>query len=803
MALERGSCGRTARARLLCSAAALALLSAFGATAAHAQDLSGFESPAAQDSQMYLEADTLVYDNDKQIVTAQGQVRIEYDGNRLVAQRVVYNQRTGRIVASGDVEILERDGNRIFADELDITEDFADGFINALTVESADNTYFGAESAERRGGKLTIFNQGVYTACEPCEDRPDKAPIWRVKSRRIIWNGEEKVIRFEGARFEFFGLPIAYLPYFEMPDPTVKRKSGILQPSLGYSDELGAKVSIPYFFALSPTYDLTVTGTYYSKQGFLGEAEWRQQVNSGYYTVKLAGIVQQEPSAFNPAYVDTTVTKRGMIGTKGVFTINPRWTFGWDLLLQSDSNFANTYEIAGFDAYRRTDQFFLTGINDRNYFDLRFMKFAVQDRRRDPRYDIDPLQPWVLPSVDYAYTVDKPVAGGELSFDLNTAIVHRSNLDYAAGVPAVRGIEGTAGRITLESEWKRSFIALGGLALTPLLHARGDAIGVERDGWTTWATGNMATRLSKRSYTHDGSSYGTVAADIRSSYYRAMATAGLEARWPVLFSTTSASHVLEPMAQIFIRPDAPYGDTLGIPNEDAQSLVFDAASLFERDKFSGYDLIEGGTRANLGIRYSGSFGSGWSATGIFGQSYHLAGTNPYASPNLVNAGAFSGLETDVSDFVGLFTLNTPLGISLTGRGRFDEKTFEVRRAEAGASARIDTTSISANYAFIQEQPLYGFERDRKEIRLAASTWLDENWRLFGRGSYDLVSETLVKSGIGLGYSDECFTYSLTFDRDETSAGVVEYDFGFFISLRTIGEIGSSLGSVATAAGLDE
>ena len=45
-----------------------------------------------------------------------------------------------------------------------------------------------------------------------------------------------------------------------------------------------------------------------------------------------------------------------------------------------------------------------------------------------------------------------------------------------------------------------------------------------------------------------------------------------------------------------------------MPNEDAQSFVFDTTNLFDRDKFSGYDRIEGGTRANLGVRYTGAVG---------------------------------------------------------------------------------------------------------------------------------------------------------------------------------------------------
>ena len=99
-----------------------------------------------------------------------------------------------------------------------------------------------------------------------------------------------------------------------------------------------------------------------------------------------------------------------------------------------------------------------------------------------------------------------------------------------------------------------------------------------------------------------------------------MATAGLEWRWPVLFSSISSSHMIEPMAQVFARPDEQYIGGLGIPNEDAQSFVFDASTLFERDKFSGYDRMEGGTRVNIGFRYSGAYDNGWTHQRAFSAS---------------------------------------------------------------------------------------------------------------------------------------------------------------------------------------
>ena len=140
---------------------------------------------------MLLEADELIYDRDGSTISAAGGVRIEYDGNQLVAKKVTYNQKTGRLLAEGNVEIIQPDGNRIYADKIDITDDFKDGFVNALRVETTDNTRFAAESAERVAGEVTTFNQGVYTACEPCKDNPEKPPFWQIKSRKIIWDGKK------------------------------------------------------------------------------------------------------------------------------------------------------------------------------------------------------------------------------------------------------------------------------------------------------------------------------------------------------------------------------------------------------------------------------------------------------------------------------------------------------------------------------------------------------------------------------------------------------------------------------------
>jgi LPS-assembly protein len=793
-------------ARLYAATALVCLLACAVPLPALAQDVGDMATKVPSGSQMLLAADTLVYNNDNQTVTAVGGVQIDYGGNRLVAQRVEYNRNTKRMVASGNVEVVNSDGTKINSEHIDITDDFADGFVNALRVETIDKAYFAAESAERMGGVLTTFHNGVYTACEPCEDKPDKAPTWRVKARKIIWNGEKKTVRFENANFEFFGFPLAYLPAFEIADPTVKRKSGFLIPGIVYKTDLGVGVKIPYYFALSPTYDLTVTGTGYTKQGFLGEAEWRQRFNNGEYSLKIAGIRQQDPDAFIDASAFPTTSGhdvnsgaagdpnkfRGMMGTQGQFAINPRWDFGWDVLLQTDKNFSNTYNIDKYNAYVHQSSVYLTGLSGRNYFDLRAMHFEVQEDTLNSNVSArSGQQPWVLPSLDYAYIPDVSVAGGQLSLNVNARVIRRDDLDQtyftpyvpASGTQRVRGIEGESGRLTAEAEWKRTFVTDDGLVLTPLLALQGDTSYLNASSASLTAINQMATNLGEQD-------------DMRSSFARYMATAGLEMRWPVLFSAANSSHVFEPMAQVFMRPNEQYVGGLAVPNEDAQSLVFDATTLFERDKFSGYDRVEGGSRANVGVRYSGSYDNGWGTNAIVGQSYQLGGQNSFAAPDLVNVGAYSGLETTKSDYVGLFGINSPNGFAASVSGRFDEQSFEIRRAEVKAAYSGLPVSLSAKYAFIQAQPLYGFTTDRHEVTLGASTHLAENWRVFGTGTYDLQQSLLVKDGVGFAYNDSCFTYLMTYaqSRDLNTREVTQ-SIGFNLSFRTLGDFGSSTSAI--------
>ena len=255
---------------------------------------------------------------------------------------------------------------------------------------------------------LTTFNNGVYTACEPCEEKPDKAPIWRIKAQKIIWNGKAKTVRFEHSRFEFFGMPIAYFPAFEIADPTVKRKTGFLIPGITYKSDLGVGVIVPYYFALSPTYDLTLTGTLLHQAGLprrgrVAAALQQRRVQPQDRRHQPAGSrgVRRRHASIR-ARPATRTSSAAWSAPRASSTINPRWAFGWDVLVQTDKNFSRHLRHRRLSAsYVHRSEVYLTGLDDRNYFDLRAMHFEVQEDMLDdePRVARNDKQPWVLPTL--------------------------------------------------------------------------------------------------------------------------------------------------------------------------------------------------------------------------------------------------------------------------------------------------------------------------------------------------------------------------------------------------------------------
>jgi LPS-assembly protein len=763
--------------------------------------------PAQQsDAPMLVQAAEIKYDYTNNTVSAVGNVQIYYNGSTVEADEVTYDQKSKRLQARGNVRMTEADGKITYGQFIDLTDDYRDGFVDSLRLETVDDTRFAAARADRVKGNYTVMQNGVYTACEACKDDPKKPPLWQIQAARIIHDSGEKMIYFEDARVEFFGVPLAYFPFLSEPDPSVTRKSGFLFPTITYGTAYGVGVEVPYFWALAPNYDLTASVMATWKQGELFQGVWRQRLMEGSYSIKAAGIFQQDPGYFanrDGPTSGTADTFRGAIQTAGQFALSDKWVWGWTGLIMTDSQFLFDYQlsqfIGSFDPFHTgvaaegVSQVYLTGAGDRSYFDIRSVYYYGFSG-----HDIQASIPIIHPVLDYSNVLPQPVIGGEFSYKVNLTSLTRQTAEFdainanasnnglcASTSPAtlnasnclLRGIAGTYTRSSAEADWRRTFVTDNGQMITPFVGVRGDIAALQ-----------MQNQAGVSNFINPS----------ESEVARAMPDVGVEYRYPFVDVEPWGTQIIEPIAQLVLRPNE---TQIGkFPNEDAQSVVFSDANLFAIDKFSGWDRVEGGGRVNAGFQYTAQVNRAGSFNVLFGQSYQIYGLNSYSAMDLTNTGLESGLDKTFSDYVGRVMYQPNQVYSFIARGRFssggfdpgighDVSAFTPQRLEFEARANFDRWTLQLMYGDYAPQPEIGFLNRREEILTGASVKLTQNWVVLGSVRYDLAVNQFDQTRFGIGYTDDCLLISLNYLTSYVYTGntpTPNNTFMLQLSLRTLG-----------------
>jgi LPS-assembly protein len=727
---------------------------------------------------------TTVYDTARDVITLTGDVKLYYDGRVLEADRIVYDRKAKRVLAQGNARLTEAGGTRYFGDTFELTDDFRDGFINEFRAVTSDNQRFSAPRVERTDGDQTVFERGTYTPCLPCKDNPQKAPTWQVKAGRIIAKNQEQMLYFENAGIEFWGVPVASIPFFSMPDPSVKRKTGFLTPSIISSPALGYGLKVPYFWAIAPNMDLTFSPSIMSRQGVLGEVEWRHRTEHGRYNIILDGIYQLDPGAFaDPPSGPGERDFRGSIRTSGAFDIADKWIFGWNAAISTDRFFYKNYRLGLYGANVSTfltdvvSSVYLVGQGSRSWFDLRGTYIQVLDAGQE-----QDAQPIIFPQVEYDRRF--AVAGGELAANIELSSLERSVADVTtlsygdanAGDPTcpvkingvcslLRGHDGRTTRIASDISWKRDFIDPIGQVWTPFagVSLRAQWFDIDPN------SANAAEQTARLEGTSGDN-------------FQIMPFVGLDYRYPFFAATQYGIHTIEPVAQIIARPSE--NSAASIANADSQNVVFDDTNLFSWNRFPGDDRIEGGVRAGVGIQYTWNVTPGMALNAFAGRSFQLAGDNSYAAADLVNAGRNSGLDKDNSDYVGRLGMRFGPGLSLSARTRIDGESYEMERLEVAASGAYGDFSGTVAYSNFLPQPEIGFPENREGVNFTGRYAFTDNWAVFGSANFDLdfagkkqaVSPiakvnrfALVGASLGVSYLDECIGFTTSWTRSYSLA----------------------------------
>lgn len=673
---------------------------------------------------LYLQGDELIYDTSGSRVIARGNVEIYYNKNILTADEVIYDQSANTLTASGNVELKEANGNIIRADAYTLTDDFRNGFVQSLSVVTRDDSRITAARGERREGNVTEFSEATFTACKSDGDVP---PLWCVGARRIIHDQEAATITYQDAEFKIFGTTVAYLPYFEHPDPSVKRKSGFLAPTYGTSDDLGVFVELPYYFALSPHYDFTFRPRYMTDQGVLWQGDWRHRLANGEYSVSLAAIDQDWTDL--PSGNRDRDGWRGSLETRGRFSLSSWWSFGWNGTIESDDSFRRFYKLDSVLLTDRINDVWLQGLSDRSYFSAKLYHFGGLLVNDD-----DAAESLVHPVIDHNYVFRDPVLGGELSWNSNALSLSRTDVDTSNQV-----LSQDMNRMVTEVKWRRRFTDAIGITYTPFGELRGDVYQINYEDPDPLVAG------------------------LDDTFLRGLATGGATVSYPWVANAGATSHVIEPIGQV-VAHEAGGDNQIGLPNEDAKSLVFDDTNLFDTNKFSGYDRFETGVRANVGVQYTFQGPVGY-ARFLAGQSFHLSGENAYEESTT----AFeprSGLETNKSDYVlGAYVAPTDT-FRIISQSRFDDSDLTLRRQELAANFSYGPMAFSTAYTYSrvldETTAVIGDFETSQDISAAATLRLTDRWTLSGAIRYDIENDRRLTDSISLAYLDECFMLSVTY-----------------------------------------
>lgn len=711
------------RPRILAS---LAVLSLWGALAT-VPDVRAQSLPTMNEEQpVSLRADNVEYDRPRDMFIATGNVEITQGARVIRADRLAYNRRDGVVTAEGNVSMLRETGDVIFADYVQLDQRLTSGVVRRIQALLVDKSRFAAEEG-RREGTVTELDDVSYTACEICKEDPTRPPLWQLRARKVEHDETTRDITYRDARLELFGVPVAYLPFFRHPDPTVKRRTGLLVPSYGTSTVLGTRIDLPVFIALEPTWDATLTPIYTSREGPALSTEYRQLFDDG--RMNVIGSIANSTDSTLP---DRSV--RGHIDANGRFDLADGWRWGFDAARASDDTYLRVYDISNTDTLTTTA--FVERLEERSY--LRATGYRFQGLTQEDDSDVIPM---ILPLAEYHRSFAPDADGNQWAIDASVAGLSRDE-----GADSYR--------LSLGGGWQNIHYGASGSVYTFSAQLRGDGYhvndvatdGGEEDGFTG----------------------------------RIQPEASVDWRLPLVRDEGGVRQLVEPIVNMVV---SPYGGNPGdIPNEDSRDFEFDDTNLFGSRRFPGYDRVEGGPRINYGVKL-GLFGDGTHATALVGQSYRYKADSTFA--------AGTGLEDNFSDFVGRIDVVPAHWLNVAYRFRFDKDDLAPRRNDIGASANYEGLTFGLNYVLLEEdQRAVDGLPDREEISANAYYRIDEDWAVFGNARRDLQNDTSIEHGFGVVFETaNCLTLrtqvkrTFTEDRDLRPSTNVTLR----VALRTLGD----------------
>jgi LPS-assembly protein len=691
-------------------------------------------------------ADEMTQDDDLGIVTARGNVTVISDDQTLRADVVTYNTIQNMVTASGDVSLTTFgtvSDDTTFAQYMELSGDLKNGFIRGVQMLMSNGARMAALYGERDDTtQRKEFSRGAYTACASCsgEDYPlptvtgrrdgprQPPPVWQLKAGRITHDELAHDIVYRDAWLEVFGVPVLYTPYLSQPDPTVYRRSGLLNVSSGSSDDLGATVVVPYYIVWDDHAASTVTAQYSELQNIIMHGTYDRNFRQGEFSFRGSmaphdeeGRFQYEQESSGAWHFDET----WRAGFESAYTSDPIYLDRTDIEPQDDANFL-------------TSAIYLRGSHRRSA--LSAESIFYQDVTSPIHQDGTPYVPLLM---DYNLVTDPLWMNGHAEVDLNGTVLRRGE-----GTNTNRII----GRVGYEQPFQ-------------------DGLGSE---WTFGASLRGDFYDSEDVVRDNGTHY-------TGSQGRFIPQGSLLWRYPLVRASQQSRHVIEPKVGFFAAPSDLNPDE--IPNEDSQTFNLDISNLFQPSRLPGSDRVEGGQWSSYSLRYAYFDNDDQNLEVEVGQTYRLR-----RDTSLFPRG--TGMDENLSDVVGRLRYNYGNLLSASYGTQIDIDTGGAKRHELTASVGTTLARLSGSYLYAERTTSTNGRsvRERNQLSGKLRVRLGRYWSAYGSHTYDVILDEPVTTTASLTYEDECVSIGSIFRRDHTEDFGEEEGTSFMlsVSLKTIG-----------------
>ncbi len=695
--------------------------------------------------QIQFSADLAEYDSDGDIVTISGDVRLFREGNRLRADKVVWNRKTGQVLASGNIAVTNPEGDTAYGDQIELTDSLKDGAIDNMLVVLEQGGRLAAERGTRDANGVISVDRAAYTPCAVVDSNNcPKEPSWKITAVRVVYDPARKRMRYKGARVSLFGFATLPLPVFSH-SVGAGNASGLLAPAIRYDAVNGFEVALPYYFALGPNRDVTVTPHVFTDALPMLQGEYRQLTGNGAFRVTGYATYSRRSDDFvspTPS-VSSEYAFRGYIDAAGRFQLDPNWSVSGSMRIASDRTFLRRYDISSDDRLRNNIR--IERI-DRNSM-LSINGWAVQTLRPT---ESQGLQPIALPEIDYRLRFGQGLLeGGRFELQLNSLAIGR-----ASGQDTQRAFASLRYDLRKLTAW--------GQEITLTAYGRGDLYNTDEIA----ATSQVSYR------------------GLEGFRGRAIGAIALDMKWPLIGEAFGGVQRITPRFQVVA---APRIENFDIPNEDARSVDLEDSNLFALNRFPGYDRFEDSTRFTFGLDYA-LYLPGLSIEANIGQSYRLD-----SRPTILPDG--TGMTDRLSDIVGRTVVRYKGFLTFTHRYRLDKDNIAIRRNEIDATIGSRDTFATIGYLRLNRNVDFALEdlQDREEARVGARVKVTRFWSVFGSAVIDLTNAEEdpasladgfepVRHRLGIEYEDDCLRLGVTWKRDYQTTGDARRGSSYLLTL---------------------